>query len=243
MKNNSLFSQLTGLFLGFMIFCALFLTPNAIAISESQSDYERSIEAVVRHKEFYKPGHFEISAIAGAMPYDSVISHYMLGGRMTWHMADHFGWEIVDLQVSFPAVSDFTRGFVSSYGISNLQTTKLNIMGTTNFLVSPIYGKIRLFGASVLYFDLYAVAGLGMAKTQTIKYSAAGSSGMGETSMRSGFDPAFDLGIGFKFFINRGMAFIFDMRDYVVYTQLYGKNQLRSNFSVSAGLSFFLPLF
>jgi outer membrane beta-barrel protein len=208
----------------------------------TQTDQERSMSAVVRNKYFYKAGRIEIGGTAGAMPYDSLVNHYMLGGKATWHLSDHYGWEILDAQLAFPAVTGYTSDLVKAKGISNLQTSKLNMILTTNLLVSPIYGKIRFFGSQVLYFDFYFSGGPGVARTETIKLSNSGGTAV-TSSVRTGFEPAFDFGLGFKIFMNNAMGLMVDFRDYVTYTEVYGKKALKSNFSVFAGLSFFLPTF
>jgi outer membrane beta-barrel protein len=225
-----------------VVFFVLASSSAFAAISEGQDNYERSIDAVVRHKEFYKPGSIETSFVAGVMPYDSVINHYMAGGRLAWHFSDHFAWEVADVQVAFPSVSGFTKSLVTARGISNLQTTKLKLIAGTNFMVSPLYGKIRLLGARVLHFDVYFVAGLGMAKTDGVQYGTVGTgSAMQELVLKSGFDPMFDFGLGFKLYFSRGVALLIDLRDYVVYSETYNSRQPKSNFSVYAGVSFFIP--
>ncbi len=217
----------------------------AASISDKPENvYERSIEAVVRHKEFYKAGKIETGFVAGVMPYDSVINHYMLGGRLAWHFADHYAWEIADVQLVFPSVSSFTNDLITSKGISNLQTNKLHFLVATNFMLSPLYGKVRIWGANVIHFDTYIVAGLGFAKDDTARY---GTNAMGgapqEIILRSGIDPMFDFGLGFKLFLNDAMALNLDIRDYVLFAQTYNQTQLKSNFSVYLGISFFIPTF
>ncbi len=59
-------------------------------IKPAQADYERTIHAVVRAKNFYKEGRLEIAPVIGIMPFNSLISHYAFGGRLTWHLHDHF---------------------------------------------------------------------------------------------------------------------------------------------------------
>jgi hypothetical protein len=55
------------------------------------------------------------------MPYDSLVNHYMLGGRAAWHFSDHYGWEIIDTSVVFPTITGYSRDTVSKQNISNLQ--------------------------------------------------------------------------------------------------------------------------
>jgi outer membrane beta-barrel protein len=213
-------------------------------LNPSQDEYEKSIEAVVRHKDYYKAGRLEVEITAGVMPYDSLINHYMAGGRLIWHITDHLGWEIADIQGAFSSVTSFTTNLVSSYGLSNLQTQRMHLLTSSNFLVSPIYGKFHLIGRSVVHFDAYLAAGFGVANDDTLMLSAPSSGGaVTQTNVRTGFDPLFDVAVGFKFFLNDTAGLVFDMRDYVVYSQLYSGQTLKSNYSVFLGLCFFLPTF
>jgi outer membrane beta-barrel protein len=214
------------------------------AASDPEKEYEHSINAIVRQKIYYKAGRIEVGGAVGAMPYDSVINHFMAGGRLTWHFADHYGWEVLDAMLTFPTVSSFTTNLVQTQGITNLQTVKLKMLFGTNFVMSPLYGKIRFFGRQVLHLDLYFVAGLGAASTETLKFVSTGtSSAPTQSTAKTGFDPMFDFGLGFRVFLNSAMALNFDFRDYVVYSQVYSGRSLKSNFAVFGGLSFFLPTF
>lgn len=212
------------------------------SFTEGQDSFEKSIDAVVRHKEFYKADHLEATFMAGVMPYSSIINHYMLGGRLTYHFSDHFAWEIADLQFAIPSVTSYTTNLVSTNGISNLQSQEYHFLGATNFLLSPFYGKIRLWGAEVLHFDTYLVAGGGAARADIVEFGTTGINGSVTTiDQGSEWDPMFDFGIGFKLYLNHEFAFVLDLRDYVVDATAYGSKALRSNYTVYLGLSFFIP--
>ncbi|NQW44543.1 MAG: outer membrane beta-barrel domain-containing protein [Deltaproteobacteria bacterium] len=225
-----------------VIFFLLFVTLNlqASKSTETQNNVERSINAVVRNKYFYKTNKIELSGTAGAMPLDSVVNHLLVGGRATWHFSDHFGWEIAHIQVASPSISANIKDIVTANSLSNVQFSQINLLATSNILLSPIYGKIRFFGNQVLYFDIYSVFGFGLANTKTIKLS---SSAPVESTVRQGMDPVFDFGLGVKIFTGDALAILIDLRDYVTFTEVYSSRKPRSNFSVFAGLSFFIPNF
>ena len=211
---------------------------------DKQGEYEREVQAIVRNKFFYKAGRVEVAGTAGVMPYDSLVNHYMFGGKLAWHLTDHYGWEVIDAQMAFPTVTGFTTGLVQERGLSNLQATKLKQIFTTNFLLSPLYGKIRFFGSQILFFDIYFVLGGGLANTETFRLgtTATGTPGT-EFTIRTGMEPTMDFGMGFKIFLNQVMGVVIDLRDYVVYSEVYGKKAPKSNFSVFGGVTFFLPTF
>lgn len=225
-----------------VIFFLLFVTLNlqASKSTETQNNVERSINAVVRNKYFYKTNKIELSGTAGAMPLDSVVNHLLVGGRATWHFSDHFGWEIAHIQVASPSITGNIKDIVTANSLSNVQFSQINLLATSTILLSPIYGKIRFFGNQVLYFDIYSVFGFGLANTKTIKLS---SSAPVESTVRQGMDPVFDFGLGVKIFTGDALAILIDLRDYVTFTEVYSSRKPRSNFSVFAGLSFFIPNF
>lgn len=214
-------------------------------LSSSQNEYERGIEAVVRNKNFYKSGKFEVGGFAGLMPYDSLTDHYMLGGRLTWHLSDHYGWEVIDLQMPFGTTTSYTTDLVSAKGlVGGVQVQKLKLLASSSFLMSPLYGKLRFLGASTIHYDMYLVAGLGFAQNQIMRYTTTGTNGpVSESVMSSGGAFMFNFGFGFKVFMNNTMGLVIDVRDYVTMTQLYGKTSPKSNFAVLFGLTFFLPNF
>lgn len=126
--------------------------------TETQNNVERSINAVVRNKYFYKTNKIELSGTAGAMPLDSVVNHLLVGGRATWHFSDHFGWEIAHIQVASPSITGNIKDIVTANSLSNVQFSQINLLATSTILLSPIYGKIRFLGIrfSTLIFIPYS---------------------------------------------------------------------------------------
>ncbi len=212
-------------------------------ISQSQADDERVSETVVRNKIFYKPGKLELSPVLGIIPFDSVVSHFLAGGRLTWHLSDHFGWEILDVTLALPSVTDYARNLVKNDGISNLQANKLRLILGTNLLYSPMYGKFRFIGNSILHFDIYAVGGLGFTNTEVVQLVDVPGSAPQENILKKTWDPTLNFGFGFKFFLTDVAGLLIDFRDYFTYSEAYGKKRLASHFGANVGLSIFIPPF
>lgn len=210
-----------------------------LALPENQEEFEKASQLVVRNKLYYKPGKLEFAGTGGLMPYDDVNNQYFLGAKATWHWTDYWGWEVVEFQKAFSSTTDWVKNLVTSKKISNLQTAQLNYLATTNLVFSPFYGKVRVFGSSLVYFDLYAVAGGGLAGTHTVKLS----DGNPESEVRNGMDPVIDLGVGFKFFMGPSFGMLLDLRDYLTFCETYGKRSVKNNYTVFLGLNFFLPGF
>lgn len=206
----------------------------------AQGDYESSIAATVRNKIYFKRNSAELSAVVGLMPYDLVIDHFNVGGRAIWHFSDHFSWEVLDVQAFTSRFSGWTTDLLadSNNAIQRLDALRLRSLIATSFLLSPIYGKIRLFGQQVLYFDIYAVFGVGTGRVDTVSLSSSDRVG---NVTATAWDPAFSLGLGLKLFLHRSMGIVIDFRDYMVSSQSYDRRSLKSNYTVTAGLSVFIP--
>ncbi|MFM8270026.1 MAG: outer membrane beta-barrel domain-containing protein, partial [Pseudomonadota bacterium] len=203
------------------------------------SEFEKESGSVVRNKLYYKPGKFELAVTGGLMPYDDVNNQYFVGGKATWHLTDSVGWEIADVQKASASITSWANNLVNDKNITDLQTAQLDYLATSNLIFSPFYGKIRVFGSSLVFFDLYTVLGAGVAGTKTVKLSK----GNPESTIRNGLDPVVDFGIGFKFFLNRSMGLVLDLRDYLTFSETYGKKSPKSNYTVFVGLNFFIPSF
>jgi len=214
-----------------------------VEVGSPQNNYEKDIDAVVRNKRYYKKGVLEFGLSGGILPYDSIYNHFLVGGKLTWHITDHFGWEIIDYQMPFGSVTTFTESLVSdpTKDIVKLDGVKLKHSIGTSFLMSPFYGKIRFFGAQVVYLDIYIALGAGVMNTDTIRYSHDGGTSYTTNTVASGWDLSINYGGGFKFFINNAFTLFFDLRNYMSNSQAYDGRAFRSNFAVSGGLSFFLP--
>ena len=229
------------LVLGLVLECGVIL---AAKDGTAQREYEKSINAVVRDKHYYKPGRFEMGLSLGTMPYDSVVSHYLFGGKFIWHFHDHYGWEILDGSYTTGSVNSFTTDLVKDKVLSNLQTVKIKTILVSNLILSPFHGKIRFAGSSVIHFDVYTFLGGGFSNTDVLKFSTAGTGQpVTETLVKTGWDPTIDFGLGIKFFIGNSFALLFDARDYMVSSETYGNKNFKGNYAVCASATFFLPHF
>jgi outer membrane beta-barrel protein len=216
-------------------------------VEGSQAEFEKSSQSIVRNKKFYRAGKLELGATFGIFPYDLAVDHKGFGGRLTWHLSDHFGWEIVDFQSMSGSTTTFVTSLVADAqkNIQDLQTVRLKSFIGTNLLISPFYAKIRFWGDTVLYFDIYLPVGVGFSSTETSKfnYSAGAPGGVASSVVASGSDLTLTMGVGFKLYMNNVMGVVVDLRNYMANSQAYGSKSFRSNFMASFGLAVFLPNF
>ena len=204
----------------------------------AQKEFEQTIDAVVRQKNYYKAGHLELDLVAGGMPYDALVDHLMYGPRVAWHISDHWGWEIIDAQFDRSKVSGYARNnIVFEKGLSNLQVLQIGQYFGTGLLASPLYGKVHFFGRQVLYFDIYLVAGLGASYAQTIKLSNK------DETLSSNYYPMASVGFGLKIFASSAVGLVVDFRDYIIQAPLYDTTRIHHNLAVLAGLNIYFPGF
>lgn len=228
-----------------ILFAQLLCAPlraDAPEIGGPQNTYEKEVQSVVRNKRYYKSGNLELGISGGLLPYDSLYGQAAVGGRLTWHLSDHYGWEVLDLQLVMGGVTSYITSLVSdtTKNIVNLQALRMKTAIGSGFVMSPFYGKIRFFGAQVVYLDIYVTLGLGLINTETTQYTHAAGS-YTSTVLNSGWDPALNYGAGFKFFLSDSFTLFFDLRNYMTHSQMYGRRSFSSNFTVTGGLSIFLP--
>lgn len=95
---------------------------------------------------------------------------------------------------------------------------------------APIYGKFALGGKKVVHYDLYGAARLGA----TIEQSVIPGGGITAA-------PTLGLGIGARFFVNKGLAVRFEVSDdlLVEYRKLTSSWHFKQNGAVSLGVTFF----
>jgi outer membrane beta-barrel protein len=145
----------------------------------------------------------------------------------------------------FGSVTSFVTSQVRDNvkNIADLQGMKMKTVLGSSYVLSPFYGKIRFFGAQVVYLDIYLVMGLGLVSGETLKYFHNGADSYSSTTVSATWDPSLNYGVGFKFFLNNSFSLFFDLRNYMSYSTVFGRRAFYSNFTASGGISIFLPGF
>ena len=215
-------------------------TPSYRSPYSAIDEEDAEAHAVVRRKHFKKSGHIEVGPTAGFTPYSNLVSSVLVGGRLSWHLSDALGWEVLDFQYAQSTVTQDAKTLTQNIKASSLQAPVLQWLVGTHIVISPFYGKLHLWKNTVLHFDFYTIVGGGLQSVQT----AILSSGGGAATLNQGsssLSPMGDIGIGFKVFLGSSFAILVDFRDYVSYIPLYQTHGLQSNFIFSGGLSWFLP--
>jgi len=111
---------------------------------------------------------------------------------------------------------------------------QMTLLGGVDVQWSPIYGKISLLAETFAHFDMYGIAGASL-----IQYKGPPEGDVRSTSRMA---PGLNLGVGFRFFLNRYMTLRTEVRDLVYVEQAVSPTtSLRNQLLFELGFSFFIP--
>ncbi len=220
----------------------------------------------IENRFFLKEGRFEITPMVGYVPNNPFASRYVGGVLVSYHFNEAFG---AQAQLSYAPdlgesdLKSLTRALVhiahSGPGGTGFQQPldKTTLGASFGALWTPVYGKINLIGETVLNFDLYGTAGLGILSRRHYYAVFDASAGGDNVALRAG-SAAVNLtpsaGLGMNFFLNQTVALKIDGRfnfyvdDVPTYCDDPGRpecqpsgQRLYNTFTISSGLSFYFP--
>lgn len=196
---------------------------------------------------FLKKGRFEISPSATVSIRDAFFRKYIVGTTLTY-----YPWETLGFGLRAGYALNTVAGSAQKCTFGDEGTAlgcraptfdeldgkapgQLTLLGGVDAQWSPIYGKISLAAETFAHFDMYGVLG-----ASVIQYKGPPtSSGALSTSRMTGGG---NVGIGFRFFLNRYMTLRTEVRDLIYVEQaVLPANTLRNQLMFELGVSFFLP--
>ena len=223
---------------------------------------------VVQNRFFLKTGRFELAPMGGMVPNNPMVKRYVGGLQLAYHFSETFaaGGQLLyspdlgvnDLKGLTTTLVQIASGSTDSGGFEFQQPIDKLILGATfSAQWAPVYGKINILGETILNFDLYGEAGLGMLSIQKA-YARYDRVALDQTGLPVSIDKyenavrvPVSLGMGINIFLNQSMAFKLDARSLMYvdlapdYTPGDGKpsdsRQLYSAFAVTTGLGFYFP--
>lgn len=255
--------------LGLLMMGGLLASPEADAGARSArralselEDGRRTYDKV-QNRFFLKEDRFEIAPILGYVPNNPMVRRYTGGVLGAYHFSETFAAEFAFIYAPDLGTNDLkgltnTLVFIANSdgggeGSSAFQqpVDKMALGSTFAARWAPIYGKINLIGETVINFDLYGVAGLGLLTIN--KYYARFDSSQ-ESQVRldlaeSKSTVPLNLGLGFNFFINQSIALKIDARSYLYIDDQpqydedvdVTEQRLYNDLITSAGISVFFP--
>ena len=219
---------------------------------------------------FLMDGRFELSPALGLSFRDAFFTKVMFGAALTYHFTETFaaslrGAYMLSLvsgsaqlctqpgsqsgrpaECHAPTMTQLTQDADGT--ARNKAYGLMTFLGTIDLEWAPLYGKVALFAENVLYFNMYGLAGPAL-----VVYGPSAAVTVGG-----------NLGLGFRFAINRWLAVRLELRDTlynevgwpeVVVRDADGRvvkksdgtpqteapQSLRNQLTAELGLSFFFP--
>lgn len=215
----------------------------------------------VQNRFFLKTGRFELAPLVGYVPNNPFAKRFVGSLGFGYHFSETFGIEGAfsyspdllegDLKGLTSTLVEIAEGSDTAF---QQPLDKVTLAAGFGITWSPLYGKINLFGETVLNFDFYTHLGMGM--VSRINYTAKYNEDAGETghtvaleSHGNEVSPSPVIGLGANFFLNQTVALKLDTK-----FQMYVDNipsydianpptekRLYNNFVASLGVAFFFP--
>ena len=179
---------------------------------------------------------------------DAFFTKYIFGGTLTYYSTETLGCGL-RAGYSIPTVSGaaqictFTDSGVGSaeprlprahLSMSSMASApgQITLLGGVDVQWAPIYGKISLLAESFLHFDMYGVVGA----------TAGAVRGRGPACGATSSPLGGNVGVGFRFFVNRWMTVRTELRDLIYVEKATTRPPpLRNQLMFELGVSFFFP--
>jgi outer membrane beta-barrel protein len=206
------------------------------ATSESEASgtgktLQERIRAVSR-RAFLKAGRFELEPNVGITTNDPFFRSWAFGGRVAYHLSEEFAIDVggayapILQQLAIFQASNVEPDALADDIANKINTNSLVAYGDAGITFSPFYGKVALASEFVGHFDAFVSTGVGVVV---------------DTSPQA-IHPAFQLGVGTRFYLSRFIAARIDLRNYLYPTDFTGNLTLANQLLLNAGLSFYFPL-
>jgi outer membrane beta-barrel protein len=205
---------------------------------------------VVPRKAFLKGGRFELQPFTGVSITDNLIRHYSFGADINFFLTDVF-W--VGIQGQY-----FIKQLTNQEELVGLEYNRAPTLnqylygGALNFGYVPVYGKFALFNRSIMHWEIWASAGIGVTITKVIPRDPANDNLAFQNT-----DLTPNVGIGSRFFLFDWLTINFALRDYITpdkfepypdtsYTtsaqaKANAQSELVNNVMFYVGAGFYLP--
>ena len=208
---------------------------------------------VIPRKAFLKGGRLELQPFSGITINDNLIRHYVFGADINYFLTDVF-WVGLEGQYYIHQLTNEEQLLGSEYNLApTLNEYKYG--GALNFGYVPVYGKFAWFNRSIISWEIWASAGVGVTITKVIPRDPA-NAGLAFTNT----DLTPNVGLGSRFFLTDWLTVNFAVRDYIlpdkfeprpdgaaanITTSAQAKAQAQSalvnNVIFSVGVGFYLP--
>jgi outer membrane beta-barrel protein len=172
-------------------------------------------------RDFVKSARHELTVYGGYYVSDLLDGTYLVGAAYTYHLTEDVG---VEASFGFSQVrSSVAARLEQERGVAVLPKEDRVYLAFTDLVWSPIHGKMRFFADSIVHFDIHGAVGVGIIDNAT-SLGAAGQ-----------------FGLGAKVLLGKSWAIRLDVRDHLYKQQVLQVSQYVQDFSLTLGVSVFVP--
>ncbi len=189
---------------------------------EAEDDLSDRIKAVQR-KVFLKKERLELFPYFGFDLNDPFFTHMVVGGSLSYHFVDSLAIEARGGFVVASLEKNIVRIIRTQAGAILENPPEFQFHADVDLTWAPLYGKISLLGDGILHFDTYVTGGPGVFGTD------------------EGVNPAFNIGIGQRYFVNKWLTVRAELRNYMFIEDRNNASTLQNLMVVGFFASVFLP--
>ncbi len=191
----------------------------------------------VERKVFLKKKRVEIFPHLALDLNDPFYQHIIIGGSLAYHLADSFALEVRG-GGTVASIQQNAIRFVRKETGSLLEgAPEFRFHGDLDMVWAPLYGKISLFGESILHFDTFITGGGGVFVTSSKTRAIEG----GPLEENFAANPSLNIGLGQRYFINEWLTARIELRNYVFVTTGNSESDLQNLMVLGFSISGFLP--
>lgn len=186
-----------------IVLCAASYHP---AWSEDTGQKEKV--SAVQNRIFHKTNEIDLSA--GYIADDDFYNVFPISVGYTWHMNEHWSWEVARLGYMFNQDKDLKSTLEDEFDATPERFPEQKYMWHTHLVVKPLYGKSAFLNRWLVNNEIYFFAGPGQVNYEW-KYSTD------ETKEETVLSVS--LGAGIRFFLSKSYCFNLEVRDLVNYRE------------------------
>ncbi|HCP44696.1 MAG TPA: hypothetical protein DIU15_01480 [Deltaproteobacteria bacterium] len=217
----------------------------------------REVIKVIQKKFFLKYRRLEVTPQVGYVGNDNFIRRFSLGAGIAYHINDLLSFEVSVNYLPNLGETDYkplTKRFQNEDEVVP-DISRVVMLSSLNVGLAPIYGKVELGTLRIINYDLYFTAGMGIAysvdDTEIIRQDeCTGNTPQQNKQIEScrfvnQVHLTTNAGGGFRIVFNEWIGVRIDARQYTHIEQVYREGdiglEMKQNFMISLGASFFLP--
>jgi outer membrane beta-barrel protein len=196
-------------------FCKILIGMMCVSFSAFADLYDLPQPEIIMNRSYENKN--QIGALFGYLPMGSFSKYVTFGASYTRKLNDLHSWEILNVQGASELKASLKSDLIQFYGLKDSDFPVLKVLGTTNWIYTPLYMKSLLFNARLVHSNLSFVLGGGMASFSTKMI------------------PLVDAGMVLKFYLPSKNSIDLDFRYYHFFAT---EKTVRGNIMMSALYSF-----